>query len=440
MWPILQRLCWKEFRRGWLMLLLGLLLPPLAVSLNRDRLELLTFDMPTMALFVLMISVAVWASMLAKDARGRQSYAGIHFPQHPGLASLVTYLLQGGVALVIGLSIGYWRAQMGGLYYTDNFPCLGLLYVGSTFAVSYILTLLFSSKVGMAAGILGALVNMQAFTALASYHRNLAMQDTVVHYMGMVIVLAFFAVLCYLLTLRFSRKTRLVLACVLLGIGVLYIPAKGFWESLTHTRQFDCTDNVPTRLCTNDGALTVDYINQQSSVWTSVDLRFVDHRRQHTRTHHFAQAIQPIGFMGDNVVILAQQLKKEPLVTLLRWALDTDSIEPFATLPAHPNSLALTFRTYSPASIAPDGRYGVMFIASPYGDVDHPIPSGFDLWKIDLQHRSVTLLKPLCPSYSYIFGWRDNEAILSSDYFYAVSMETDQMTALPVAIPQEEKE
>jgi len=432
MLPILQRLCWKELRQGWLMLLLGLLLPPLALSLMLDHVELLTFDMPTIALFVLIVGVAVWASMLAKDARGRQSYAGIHFPQHPGLASLVTYLLQGSVALVIGISIGYWRARMGGLYSYDNYPFLGLLYVGSTFAAGYGLTLLFSPPVGMVAGILCGLVNTWTFNALASNQLGFNGQDTVVLYMGMAIILSFFAVLCYLLMLRFSLKTRRVLACVLFGIGLLFIPIKEFVKD---NLPQDARMNIPVRLASSDGALVVEAPVIESD---SVDLRLVDHRRLRTLTHRFRQAVQPLGFVGKNVVILAQQLKKESRVTLLRWALDSDAVEPFASLPARPEGLTYTLNYYSLASFDPGGRFGIIFVPSPYGGGYWY--QDYDLWKIDLQQRSVTMIKPLIRSPSDITGWHGNEAILAMGNMYAVSMATDQMIELPAPLAQEGKE
>ena len=161
---ILYRLCWKECRQGWLLLALGLLLPALAVNLQ--HLKLLAWTVPEITLFVLLLGVSVWASTLAADARGRHSYAGAHFPQHPALAPLVTFVLQGSAAALIGILFGCARVQMGNLHGITTFPLWAMYYVTSTFAVSFVLASALSPWSGMVTGVLWALGNMQSYAAL----------------------------------------------------------------------------------------------------------------------------------------------------------------------------------------------------------------------------------------------------------------------------------
>lgn len=418
--PILERLFWKEFCQGWLMLTLGLLLPPLAGNL--PHLKLLTFDMPSITLFVLLLGISVWAAMLAGEARGRQSYAGVHFPQHPALASIVTFVLQGCAAALIGFSIGFARVKLGNPAGIADLPLWAMLYAASTFAVSFIAALALSPWGGMVAGIIWMLGYLSTFSDLITCQRFSDGEPIMtMQHMSGVIVMAFISIVILLLAIRLNFTWRRALACILLGIVILSRP---LWSLAASNRQ-NTNYILPAKLSSADGTLVVDY-DRLAPNKDYMDLHFVNYRQQHTDTRHFAQEVQPLCFIGKNAVMLAQQRKKERHVTLLRWTLDTNTVEPFASIAARPESLAITNNGYDPkASLSRDGHYGVIILPSPYSEDCY----GFDIWKIDLQLRKVTLLKPAWPAESESISWRGNDAIISSwAGILSVSMTTGQVT------------
>ncbi len=122
--PILLRLCWRELSRGWVLLVFGLLLPPLAASVQNDRISLLP-ETPLLHTLILLAAVTIRAGMLAVDAREGTSYQAVHFPLHPSLASLTTFLSQLGIAVLIGVSAGGWSRPYIGVYDTSSADTLG---------------------------------------------------------------------------------------------------------------------------------------------------------------------------------------------------------------------------------------------------------------------------------------------------------------------------
>ena len=222
--PVLYRLCWKELCRGWLMLALGLLLPPLAGHLK--RFTLLEWTAPEITVFALLLGVSVWASMLAAEARGRHSYAGVHFPQHPALSTLVTFVLQGCAAALIGVSIGYTRVRMGHADGNAVLPLWAALYVASTFAASFIMSSALSPWSGIVTGIIWILGNGRTFIILlpvTGTYPELERAGAMLQ-MGGVIAVSLIAMAILALTMRLSLKWPRVLACLLLCAVILSRP------------------------------------------------------------------------------------------------------------------------------------------------------------------------------------------------------------------------
>ncbi len=51
--------------------------------------------------------------MLAAESREGKSYLAVHFPLHPSLAMLITFLPQLCIPILIGLSISCWPGKSG---------------------------------------------------------------------------------------------------------------------------------------------------------------------------------------------------------------------------------------------------------------------------------------------------------------------------------------
>ncbi len=416
--PMYQRLCWKEFRQGWLMLALGLLLPLLAANLQ--QLKLLEWTMPSIALFMLLLGVCVWGAMLGAGARARQSYAGVHFPQHPALASCVTFWWQGSAAALIGILIGAVQGNSGHLFDVVDFSLLGMLYFASAFAVSFIMASVFSPWSGIVTSIIWVLGNSTTLSALTegNFRNDL---EKPMQVMAGVIVMSLIALLILSFTTRVDAKWPRVLACLLLGAVLLIQPICWLGDDIFHNSSV----NYPSPLSSDDGSLVVKY-DPQTLHYRSVDLQIIDYRRQKTLTKHFEQDIQPLWLAGRSTVMLAQQRKQEHHLTLLRWALDTNTVEPFAAFPTG----SVGFSQF--ASLSPDGQYAVMLIQSSMGGSD-----SYDIWKIDMQTRKLTLLKPAAACASLI-RWQGHDALI--DCGLSVSMTTGQVKPRPLPAPWEGKE
>ena len=444
--PILYRLCWKEFRQGWLILALGLLLPPLTVNLQQNDfwsdwgiwhwswMLQLNRNLPAITLFMLLLGVSVWAARLGAEACARQSYAGVHFPQHPALASYLTFFWQGSAAALIGLSIGYARMHM---VYDDEFFAISLwamLYLASTFMVSFIMASALTQWSGIVAGLIWALGNGQTFTALSEYWPNI--DKLSMQIMGGTIVMSCIAMLILQshTTLRLGFNVPRVLAPLLLGMAMLSVPFCWLAEEIRLESRLDkhMPINYPVRLTSADDALAIE-CDRLALKKDAADLHVIDYRRQRTLTQHFAQDIQPIGFVGQSAVLLRQQRRHEHHLTLLRWALDTNTVATFASIPDNPDQTA---EGCWDASMSRDGHYALLYVPSPYGNYFH----GFvDLWKIDNQLRKATLLQPDFNCGIQI-GWRGNDALVSCrDSVLSLSMTTGQMTPTQLPTPREGK-
>lgn len=256
------------------------------------------------------------------------------------------------------------------------------------------------------------------------------------HQMYWVLIVSVMLLLMLSLMLRLSFTRRRLLACLLLGAAILSRPLCWMGEEIFHDSG-ELRSPWGEPLTSADGSLTVEYDNH-SPDYRAPDLLCIDDRQQHTISRHFDGMIRPIGFEGQSAVILAQQLKGERRITLSRWSLDSNTVETFASFYARPYVLGVFTGEVPMDSISSDGRYGVMLIHSPYCRVDYW--SGFDIWKIDLQLRKVTLLIPAWPQMVTAISWHGDDALIANlNSVFSISMTTGQITPLPLPTPRERK-
>ena len=155
MLPVILRLCWKEWRQGWLLLALGLALPPLAVSLHPAHLWALRISPTSIVLLLLLLGVVLRTPTLVAGKRSRLSYAAAHFSLYTGLPACITLLCQGTLVVLIGANVGIWTARIPhALPWASNVLLAICCFLGA-FAITLAVTRIFSLPAGLAAGGLG---------------------------------------------------------------------------------------------------------------------------------------------------------------------------------------------------------------------------------------------------------------------------------------------
>ena len=408
---LLERLCWKELRQGWPLLVIGLLLPPLTRDVTVQQLAQLpqnvswygfSYDNPLwwnntqeIALLLLLLAVVVRAALLAGREQRRNTYADAHFPVSPALATLSSLLVQGSMVLFIGLCAGAWSVRGNEVAFvqwlkpvitsTDPGMHLGewlrqwlwqaidpdtaytvlMLSAGlflSAYGITFVLAAAFSWWVGIAAGLLWVTANLGICHFLATQVSDYRAHsyyifgtDISIHAgeslvaIALVTIAALVAAGVLLLPARSTFPWRRVLASVVLGIAVCGAGAVYLFD---RWQQVGPTA-VPLRLCSPDGALAVEVYNGQPGCYydpRSGEMRFVDYQRQREAVQQMNQLTQPIVFLGRNVVILAQQGVSDDHITLLRWELVANRLIPLFALPANRGALAeivLNHRNYA---------------------------------------------------------------------------------------------
>jgi hypothetical protein len=434
---ILRRLIWQAWRQGWAMLALGVILPPCASMLRQIMSPMPAANTPwTITVFLLFVMIAVWAATLAEGAGERRSYANLHFPIHPALASMMTFILYSGIALLIGIWIGWWQWHTLAAFASQalqiiwsqgavgilpwfsrvaGVECL-LLIVGAGFAVavfslSYVVALSCSRWAGMVSAIIWGLVfNRWSVELLTSTHADMQyiwLADALLRN-GMVIIAGVLGLLFLHFPRTASRRGRVV-TLSLLGITALFFPIL----SVAHSTLSPTPNSLPpSRLATPDGASAVEVVFSRSE--GLVELRLVDYRRELSAVQRFKRRIHPMAFVDASTVLLLQQSPEARDLSLLEWSLEDNQLRRLLTIPSSRNTLNRFIGTYFTrndrrVALSPDGRQMVIALPSPYGDYDFV----HDLWWFDLHQRQATLARPLAASGRLEISWTANGALVS---------------------------
>lgn len=430
-WPMIARLCWKEFCQGWMLLLAGCVIPPAGIMLN-GRIGVGPF--PSMvALFLLLAFTAILAARLAADNRYHRSFTGVHLPLHPAAAGWVAFLLHGAIAAAAGTLFAAWSLllQHHRIVFTGIFPAPGLLFF-AVFAIAYALSAAYTAWAGMAGGVIWAFTRESIQYAeltmiggrmiqapMHSWSPNPLLAVLYNYWSPGVVAIIIFYVTCItaaalvVLLQQFSRPTSPLARGLLAGIllaGVIGYPT---WRNLHNDQRLGAA-YATAGIHSPDGSLAVEYLPQPGG--EAAELRFTDYRRSLTAVHRFAEVVKPLWLDGREAVIVAREAPRGTHMTLVRWEVATGRTTELLSLATKQDALYQSGYGYAIwsgdsffASVSPDGRYALMSLPS----LLYEEWGQRDIWAFDLSRRTVSLLLPVFYSEGVKVGWRGSQAILS---------------------------
>ncbi len=425
--PLLVRLAWKEWRLSWPLLALGVLLPPLAVSLDEEHVRFLSAHPTTVILFLLLLAVIAWCSLQLSGGRTRHSYAEIHFPLHPGWPAVVTFFNQGIIVACIGAVVG--------LSFTPQIPLP--LQIGQSIALFLSVTLLagavaraISPPAGMAAGTLWLLfgakelfdrvtgimgVDQGLFKDYDDGRRSCAWLTLATnHQYELLCLLAAFVAFLLLIGVKGGSRTRRVCAVALLVLATIGYPIANAnpvaWFG-TARYQYDAAQ---LSLTSADGALLLTPDLTGTKSWETPPRVFYlqDRRTGQCVQQQFPLPMKPLLVDAHRAVLLGQGPGKRQL-TVYRWEMAGNRLQTVGSLPAKRDTwiqLAFQGNGYSSITIScsPDDRYALLNLPS----LTHEDYVN-DLWFIDFVRSRVRLLLPCAYSSSMVISWQPDRAIIS---------------------------
>lgn len=431
---ILGRLCWKEWRQGWMLLALGAVLAPLAVKLTEAHVRLpYGLNPVTVIIYLLLFGIALWSPQLVAGGKSRQTYAGMHFSIPSAVPLLVTFFVQGLIVTLVGAMLGCWIAYLSNNIHNVSNIFVGALYFLTIYAVTTVVTRAISSAAGMASGIILVVVfgTLRFYDMLqqAISYRSLFENEYI--YLLFCVVAGMLAFLLLSSTRRWFL-TRRILAIPLLAAAVIGVPV---YHQL---RSRWANEGAPVFLMSSysqsspDGSVRVALVSDRS-VLQRRSYQLVDYRTQRSITQRFATPVKPLGIIGRDTVIMLGQRSGEKRMTVYRWQMGDNSVRPLLSLPSRFSDLdgsVLSNDIVSIASISPDGRYVLLRTRSLVARTEW---TG-DLWLLDLDQAQVHLITAATQDYNATFSWMPGRVILSS-YRNPLSITLPNGKASPLAIP-----
>jgi hypothetical protein len=393
---MLLRLCWKEWRRGWPLLALGLLLPPFAVFLSRQQVKILRLDPVWIVIFLLMMGVVLRASTLVAGGNARLSYAAAHFPLHPAWPLLITMLCQGLLVALVGANVGWWTAKL-----PHELPVqTNILLLVAYFLAAFLLTISISRAISVPAAIAAGIFWVVLPIGAGDVGRRLATPavfsystpPTVSWTNALLCALAGMLAFCLLLSSKRGQLPRRALAVLLVAAVAIGYPLLSEWWTSQPNRAYD--ENHPTyysatfsdaNATSTDGSVEIRSASGETLHGLSVSLQFTDYRSQQNVARTFPFPLQVLEISGRSAWLLGRSADHR--LTLSRWDLADNRVGILLTLPARKG--AFPSGADNVASFSPDGHYAVLCLPALQQSQRF---FNSDLWLVDLTNRQVRLV------------------------------------------------
>jgi hypothetical protein len=436
---MIGRLYWFALRQGWLVLLVGAALPWLAMVLQQQHVKVInTMPLP-IALVLITLGLMVWAATQGAGARPRRGYAGVHFPiaaSWPAEVAFFTVLL---VSLGIGASAGYAVSRI----FPDDtlFFIFGqlVLYFAVLGMLCYACATGLSAPAGMVAGIIWLICSGELFTIVANASKvaNHQLPDFYYNPLPLDIIRAAVPLLgvvlaaVVLLPPRLPLTLRRVFAGVLLALGffgIYGVDTLDNYLSDLHTPWYQ-QERYGWQYISSDGSLQMIVHVNRFHTHPRLPLECVDYRANRTWKYALATPAAPVGFLGRDSALLLAQAPGSRQVTVLRWTFAAKTMTPLATFDAPRDAVKdldqvfVSRQRYT--AVSPDSRYAAILLKSATNGMFM-----YDLWRLDIVHGTVRLLRPAVVSaFNTNLGWRDGAVVVASyEKAWQFDLATGRMT------------
>ena len=428
---IWKRLLWKEFKEGYLIVLMLIVIPPIVFPIvkanHHSRREIWQIFGWIIALGLPLL-VVLWAAVKAGRQRNGSEFVRSHLPigaVDGWIASVVPPLI---ISAIAGVWYAGWTEEfIIGLGRNPNFAYNCGLYFSTCFVVAYVFSLVLSMLPAILVGLFCTFMGM-AFVSSTSTSAEAA--EFAAFFMRALIG----ATVCSLLFSALLNRIKLIANQVMcLGLLAVIVFAPFAVQKLFGPRQADFQEYQYDRsIQTSDGSIVVNAFAYSKA--KNVTVVYRDFRNVSSISRTFKRNIEMIDIQDRRYVYLVQQAKGEKYVRLISWDTKTNSLQKVCTIPAGRNALFDSLRLsdyFSDEELAgkthPDSHYLILALASGMG-------SGTDIWVIDLYKRKGVVVLPNVYPIRKLVRWDNHQALLLG-CFDTARVDLKTMSASKVAFP-----
>lgn len=390
------RLLWKEFREGWLVVLIAVALPPATLRLSMrmpfpmssDATDLIRYSGVIGSYAALML----WAIRKGSRRRDEGKTPLAHVPVNPIFEKAISILIPLAISALIGVWVGAHvpiEGRSGG--YVPKSPVVAAmllretqetamrfssLYASSAVAGCYLMSAAISAWAGLLAGFVWTIVGLSWVTTLQQ------MSFDARHYwMAFVSRTAAGAVLCLALFIlprgRQLRASRIIAVALLAAIMFGPMAYDQFIAPDQSAYYGDIVYSADRSLVLDSSVENAIGSKHTEKIVASTSVvSLTDRRTGRSVTRDFRGAVYLIGFDNAGYAYLVRQGIGSSRAGIIRWKGRSATL--LATIPAAKGTVLRSTSWPGSGSISPDRRYLAFRLRCGLGD-------GMDVWIVNLR-------------------------------------------------------
>lgn len=391
---MIGRLLWKEFREGWLVLLISVIAPWAIFSV-----ALTIHDPDLRQVFEVAgglcspSAIMLWAASKGGRSKDEGKLPLAHLPANPTIERLISLVIPLAVSALAGAWLGAVAA--GSASSKAEYMRFGALYMSVAFAGCYLISAAISTWAGIAAGIVWAMFGLAWIDNVC---RGISLDPEMKSF---VLRSALGLAVCLVLFLLLAHKKRLRIAQVssisLLIIVMFGPPVYDIFQSIPHpvvARGF-------SQLFNSDRSLLI--MTEERSP-NKMAVHFVNNISGLSSTKVFDGEVRPIVFDARGYGYLAQHIPKSGQVHIIAW--NGKQEREVARMPAGENAWGAW--VFPIGSVSPDGSYFMINLGTFVGE-------GIDVWIANLRTGETWIAFPNRYDFTSRVSWLDNKLALSGD-------------------------
>lgn len=415
----LGRLLWKEFREGWLVVLVSVVAPVFSLRILTsesipDTQRSIVF---VIGMMVTPVVVMLWAIRKGGQRRQEGKAPLVHLPVHCLIDWSVSILLP----LAISVLIGFW---VGGHLPSDGPHALkpeihqtgvrlAMLYVPAAFVGCYVISAAISAWAGLLAGFAWTIFGLAWMPRFWQINGSQSASQSLTDFLSRT---ALGAALCLALFLLLSHKKRVRVgrfASMILLAAIIFVP---IIRDLINPTGSAYPQYWDAKAYSSDRSLLMRQQRPTVRGKVDTDIEMTNYASGWSSTRTFKGYACPIAFDSTGCGYVAQQDPKSRWVRVFAW--NRSEIKEIARIPARAGAVRYRAATESWGSVSPDRRYMAFAIGSRMG-------LGVDMWVVNLRNGDSWIVLPNTYGPDMHVSWQTNRLVLPGrDEIRAVNLRT----------------
>lgn len=422
---MIGRLLWKEFREGWLVLLIAAIAPwaLFSVAKNAHPRELQTAFLIG-GWFCSPAAIMLWAASKGSRSRDEGRLPLAHLPANPIIARIVSLV----IPLAFSALAGVWLVVVckPPVAFKEMHMGFGALYMAVAFAGCYFVSAALSVWAGVAAGVawavaeIGWIQSIYRGTMIDISLKSFASRSIV----GLAVCFVLFFLLAHRRLLRIAQVSSISLLIVVVFGPMVY----NYYRSAEQTEAVDRSYLVYSA----DRSLLMSSGHRAESPGKTT-VQFTNNITGLSPTLVLGGEVRPIAFGERGTLYVAQQTSKSGRVHVIAW--DGNQKREVARMPAREHAIGSTTINYVEAlgSASPDGRYLMVQIGT-YGG------KGIDTWIVNLRTGAAWIAAPNIDASPRRASWfADKLALSGRNRILTIDLRTMEMSSLRPGVDGGEK-